>query len=145
MPARAMEVHHGEEEKLDFKLLSNPVEVRGDDRGWVTGMKCQHYELGEPDDSGRRRPVPIEGSYFEFDCDQVLVSIGGQANPLITQTTPDLKLNKWGNIVVDDLGRTSKKFVYAGGDIVTGAATVISAMGAGRMAAQAIHEDLNKR
>jgi glutamate synthase (NADPH/NADH) small chain len=144
MPARAAEVHHAKEEKIEFRLLSNPVEIFGNDEGWVTGMKCQNYELGEPDESGRRRPVPIENSFFEFDCDQVLVSIGGQANPLITATTPDMKTNKWGYIEVDDWGRTSKKFVYAGGDIVTGAATVISAMGAGRKVAKAIHEDLKK-
>jgi len=107
-------------------------------------MKCQNYELGEPDESGRQRPVPVEGSFFEFDCDQVLVSIGGQANPLITKTTPDIKINKWGYIVTDDWGRASRQFVYSGGDIVTGAATVISAMGAGRRAAKAIHEDLMK-
>jgi glutamate synthase (NADPH/NADH) small chain len=145
MPARAAEVHHAKEEKIEFKMLSNPVEIYGNDEGWVTGMKCQNYELGEPDESGRRRPVPIENSFFEFECDQVLVSIGGQANPLITATTPDMKTNKWGYIEVDDWGRTSKKFVYAGGDIVTGAATVISAMGAGRKVAKAIHEDLMKQ
>ena len=144
MPARAAEVHHAEEEKIEFKLLSSPVEIYGNEEGWATGMKCQRYELGEPDESGRQRPVPIEGSFFEFDCDQVLVSIGGQANPLITATTPDMKTNKWGYIEVDDWGRISKEFVYAGGDIVTGAATVISAMGAGRRAAKAIHEDLMK-
>ncbi|UCE34344.1 MAG: NADPH-dependent glutamate synthase [Deltaproteobacteria bacterium] len=144
MPARAAEVHHAEEEKIEFRLLSSPVEIYGNEDGWVTSMKCQRYELGEPDESGRQRPVPIEGSFFEFDCDQVLVSIGGQANPLITKTTPDMKVNKWGYIEVDDWGRTSKRYVYAGGDIVTGAATVISAMGAGRRAAKAIHEDLTK-
>jgi glutamate synthase (NADPH/NADH) small chain len=144
MPARAAEVHHAEEEKIEFKLLSSPVEIYGNEEGWANGMKCQRYELGEPDESGRRSPVPIDGSFFEFDCDQVLVSIGGQANPLITSTTPDMKTNKWGYIEVDDWGRTSKEFVYAGGDIVTGAATVISAMGAGRRAAKAIHEDLMK-
>jgi glutamate synthase (NADPH/NADH) small chain len=144
MPARAAEVHHAKEEKIEFRLLSNPVEIYGNDDGWATGMKCQKYELGEPDESGRQRPVPIENSFFEFDCDQVLVSIGGQANPLITKTTPDMKTNKWGYIETDDWGRTSKQFVYAGGDIVTGAATVISAMGAGRSAAKAIHEDLTK-
>jgi glutamate synthase (NADPH/NADH) small chain len=144
MPARAAEVHHAEEEKIEFRLLSNPVEIYGNGDGWVTGMKCQRYELGQPDESGRQRPVPIEGSFFEFECDQVLMSIGGQANPLITKTTPDMKVNKWGYIEVDDWGRTSKQYVYAGGDIVTGAATVISAMGAGRRAAKAIHEDLAK-
>ena len=144
MPARAAEVHHAEEEKIEFRLLSSPVEIYGNEDGWVTGMKCQRYELGEPDESGRQRPVPIEGSFFELQCDQVLMSIGGQANPLITKTTPDMKVNKWGYIEVDDWGRTSKRYVYAGGDIVTGAATVISAMGAGRRAAKAIHEDLVK-
>jgi len=144
MPARAAEVHHAEEEKIEFKLLSSPVEIYGNDQGWAAGMKCQRYELGQPDESGRQRPVPIENSFFEFDCDQVLVSIGGQANPLITKTNPDMKTNKWGYIETDDWGRTNKEFVYAGGDIVTGSATVISAMGAGRRAAKAIHEDLMK-
>jgi len=144
MPARAAEVHHAEEEKIEFRLLSSPVEIYGNEDGWVTGMRCQRYELGEPDESGRQRPVPVEGSFFEFECDQVLMSIGGQANPLITKTTPDMKVNKWGYIEVDGWGRTSKRYVYAGGDIVTGAATVISAMGAGRRAAKAIHEDLAK-
>jgi len=144
LPARAAEVHHAEEETIDFKFLSSPVEIFGNEDGWVAGMRCQRYELGEPDESGRQRPVPIEGSFFDVDCDQVLVSIGGQANPLITKTTPDIKTNKWGYIETDPWGRTSKRLVYAGGDIVTGAATVISAMGAGRRAAKAIHEDLMK-
>jgi len=144
MPARAAEVHHAEQEKIEFRFLSNPVEIFGNGDGWVTGMRCQRYELGEPDASGRQRPLPIEGSFFELDCDQVIVSIGGQANPLITKTSPDIKINKWGYIETDPWGRTSRQFVYAGGDIVTGAATVISAMGAGRRAAKAIHEDLMK-
>jgi len=144
MPARAAEVHHAEQETIDFEFLSSPVEIFGNEDGWVTGMRCQRYELGEPDESGRQRPVPIEDSFFDLDCDQVLVSIGGQANPLITKTTPDMKTNKWGYIETDPWGRTSKRLVYAGGDIVTGAATVISAMGAGRKAAKAIHEDLMK-
>ncbi len=144
MPARAAEVHHAEEEGIEFRLLSSPVEIFGKDEGWVTGMRCQRYELGEPDESGRRRPVPIEDSFFEFDCDLVIVSIGGMANPLITSTTPDMEVNRWGYIVTDPWGRTTKRSVYAGGDIVTGAATVISAMGAGRRAAKAIHEDLTK-
>jgi len=145
MPARAEELHHAEQEGVILKLLSNPVEIFGDEDGNVTRIKCQKYELGEPDDSGRRRPVPIEGEYFEYDTDLVIIAIGGNANPLITATTPDLKTNKWGYIETDELGRTSKKYVYAGGDIVTGAATVISAMGAGRRAAQAIHEDLSEK
>ncbi|HUU77324.1 MAG TPA: NADPH-dependent glutamate synthase [candidate division Zixibacteria bacterium] len=142
MPARAEEVHHAEEEGIDFRLLSNPVEIKGDEKGIVQSIKCQKYELGEPDDSGRRRPVPIEGEYFEFDTDLVIIAIGNNANPLIPKTTTDIKTNKWGNIETDEWGRTSKKYVYAAGDIVTGAATVISAMGGGRKAAIAIHKDL---
>ncbi|NHJ46325.1 MAG: NADPH-dependent glutamate synthase [Asgard group archaeon] len=142
MPARVEEIHHAEEEGVDMRLLTNPVEIFGDEKGQVTKLKCQRYELGEPDDSGRRRPVPIEDDYFEFETDLVIIAIGNNANPLITTTTPDIKTNKWGNIEVDDLGRTSKKFVYAAGDIVTGAATVISAMGGARKAAIGIHYDL---
>ncbi len=142
MPARAEEIHHAEEEGIIFNLLSNPVEIFGDENGQVTKIKCQRYQLGEPDDSGRRRPVPIEGDYFEFDTDIVIIAIGNNSNPLIAATTPDIETNKWGNIVVDSLGRTSKKYVYAAGDIVTGAATVISAMGGARQAAIGIHYDL---
>ncbi len=142
MPARGEEIHHAEEEGIQFKLLSNPVEIFGDEYGRVNRVKCQRYELGEPDKSGRARPVPIDGSYFDLDTDLIIIAIGNKANPLITNTTPDLEINKWGNVVTDDMGRTSIPFVYAGGDIVTGAATVISAMGAGRNAAIAIHEDL---
>ena len=142
MPARAEEVHHAEDEGIDFKLLSNPVEIFGNERGKVTRIKCQKYQLGEPDDSGRRKPIPIEGEYFDFETDLVIIAIGNNANPLIPKTTPDIKTNKWGNIETDEMGRTSKKFVYAAGDIVTGAATVISAMGGGRKAAEAIHYDL---
>ena len=145
MPARAEELHHAEQEGVILKLLSNPVEIFGDEEGNVTRIRCQKYELGEPDDSGRRRPVPIEGEYFEYDTDMVIIAIGGNANPLITATTPELETNKWGYIITDESGRTSKKFVYAGGDIVTGSATVISAMGAGRRAAQAIHQDLSEK
>jgi glutamate synthase (NADPH/NADH) small chain len=143
MPARLEEVHHAEEEGIQFKLLCNPVEIIGDEIGRVKTIKCQKYRLGEPDQSGRARPVPIEGEYFDLNTDLVIIAIGNKANPLITMTTPDLEVNKWGNIVTDEMGRTSKPFVYAGGDIVTGAATVISAMGAGRRAAIAIHEDLS--
>ena len=142
MPARVEEIHHAEEEGIDLRLLSNPVEIFGDKDGNVVRIKCQRYELGEPDDSGRRRPVPIKDDYFEYDTDLVIIAIGNNANPLIPQTTLDIETNKWGNIVVDDLGRTSKKFVYAAGDIVTGAATVISAMGGARKAAIGIHYDL---
>lgn len=142
MPARAEEIHHAEDEGVIFNLLSNPVEITGNEQGQVTKIKCQRYELGEPDDSGRRRPVPIKDDYFEFETDLVVIAIGNNANPLITNTTPDIKTNKWGNIEIDSLGRTSKKFVYAAGDIVTGAATVISAMGGARQAAIGIHYDL---
>ncbi len=142
MPARVEEIHHAEEEGIQFNLLSNPVEIFSDEKGRVRMVRCQRHRLGEPDKSGRARPVPIEGDYFELETDLIIIAIGNKANPLITMTTPDLEINKWGNIVTDDMGRTSKPFVYSGGDIVTGAATVISAMGAGRRAAIAIHEDL---
>ncbi len=143
MPARAEEIHHAEEEGVQFELLTNPVRFIGNEDGWVTGMECIKMELGEPDESGRRRPIPIEGSNFTMECDMVVVALGTRANPLIPSTTPDLKLNKWGYIDADpETGATSKKGVYAGGDIVTGSATVILAMGAGRKAANAIHEYL---
>jgi glutamate synthase (NADPH/NADH) small chain len=137
LPARADEVHHAEEEGINFQLLTNPVRIIGRD-GKVAGMECIRMELGEPDDSGRRRPIPIEGSNFEFECDQVVISIGAGANPLLVQTMPDLNLNRWGYIEVDKNNRTSIEKVWAGGDIVTGAATVIEAMGAGRIAARSI-------
>ncbi len=143
MPAREEELHHAEEEKIEFVLLTNPTQFFGDDNGRLTGMECLKMELGEPDDSGRRRPVPIEGSEYKFDCDLVVVSVGSNANPLLTNSTPNLALNRWGNIVADEAtGKTSKKGVWAGGDIVTGAATVILAMGAGRAAADSIHDYL---
>lgn len=144
MPARIEEVHHAEEEGVIFNLLSNPVEIIGDDNGRVKAIKCQRYKLGEVDKSGRARPVPIENDYFTLETDLVIISIGAKANPLIVSTTNNLETNDWDYIVTDEMGRTSRPFVYAGGDIVTGAATVISAMGAGRKAAQAIHEDLNE-
>ncbi len=140
MPARAEEVHHAEQEGVQFELLTNPVRFIGNEDGWVTGMECIRMELGEPDESGRRRPIPIEGSNFTLDCDTVIVALGTRANPLIPSTTPDLKLNKRGYIEADpETGKTSKEGVFAGGDIVTGSATVILAMGAGRKAANAIH------
>jgi glutamate synthase (NADPH/NADH) small chain len=143
LPARAEEVDHAEEEGIVFKLLRNPVEVLGDDDGNVVGLRCVRMELGAPDDSGRRRPIPIEGSEFTVDADIVIVAIGTNANPLIADTTPDLEFNKWGYIVTDEeTGRTNKEGVWAGGDIVTGAATVISAMGAGRKAARSMHQYL---
>ena len=145
MPARIEEVHHAKEEGIDFRILQNPKRILGNDDGYVTGMECLKYELGEPDDSGRRRPIPIEGSEFTIDVDTVIVAIGNGANPLIGQTTPGLKLNKWGNIVVDENCKTSLEGVYAGGDIVLGAATVILAMGQGRIAAAAINEYLENK
>lgn len=142
MPARAEEIHHAEEEGIIFELLTNPVRFLGDDRGWVRAMECVRMELGEPDASGRRRPVPIQGSEFIVETDMVIVAIGTSANPLVPSTTPGLETNRWGYIVADDTGRTRKERVWAGGDIVTGSATVILAMGAGRKAASAIHRFL---
>ncbi len=142
MPARAEEIHHAEEEGIIFELLTNPVRFLGDERGWVRAMECVRMELGEPDASGRRRPVPIEGSEFTVETDMVIVAIGTSANPLVPATTPGLETNRWGYIVADDSGRTRKERVWAGGDIVTGSATVILAMGAGRKAASAIHRFL---
>jgi glutamate synthase (NADPH/NADH) small chain len=140
MPARAEEIHHGEEEGIIFELLTNPIRFIGDERGWVKAMECVRMELGEPDDSGRRRPIKIPGSEFTLETDMVVVSIGTKANPLVPSTTPGLKTNNWGYIVADDTGCTSRQGLWAGGDIVTGSATVILAMGAGRKAATAIHE-----
>jgi glutamate synthase (NADPH/NADH) small chain len=140
MPARIEEVHHAEEEGIQFQLLTNPIEILGNDQGWVKSMRCIRMELGEPDASGRRRPVPLAGSEFEIEVDTVVVSIGNGANPLVPQTTPGLNTNKWGNIIADDkTAATSKPGVFAGGDIVIGAATVILAMGAGKIAARAMH------
>lgn len=143
MPAREEELHHAQEEKIEFVLLTNPTQFFGDENGRLTGMECLKMELGEPDASGRRRPMPIEGSEFKIDCDLVVVSVGSNANPLLTNATPDMSLNRWGNIVADPItGKTTKKGVWAGGDIVTGAATVILAMGAGRAAANSMHDYL---
>jgi glutamate synthase (NADPH/NADH) small chain len=142
MPARIEEVHHAREEGIQFHILQNPKRILGNEAGYVTAIECLKYELGEPDDSGRRRPIPIQGSEFTIDVDSVIVAIGNGANPLIGQTTPGLELNKWGNIVVDENCKTSLEGVYAGGDIVLGAATVILAMGQGRIAAAAINEYL---
>lgn len=146
MPARIEEVHHAREEGVEFHILRNPKKVIGDDKGNVKAIECLKYQLGEPDDSGRRRPVPIEGSEYQLEVDTVIIAIGNGANPLIRQTTPDLEFNKWGNIVVDENCKTSMEGVYAGGDIVLGAATVILAMGQGRIAAAAINDYLaNKK
>lgn len=143
MPARIEEIHHGEEEGLEFHLLTAPVKFMGDDKGRVKAMECIKMELGEPDESGRRRPVPIEGSNFELETDLVVIAVGAGANPLITSTTPGLEINKWGYIAADSAtGKTMKPRVWAGGDIVTGQATVILAMGAGRIAAKSIHKYL---
>jgi glutamate synthase (NADPH/NADH) small chain len=140
MPAREEEIHHAEQEGIGFEFLVAPVEVLGNEKRWVSGLKCVRMELGEPDASGRARPVPVPGSEFVIPCDVVVVAIGTKANPLLTATCPELKLNKWGNIVVDDNGMTSMPGVFAGGDIVRGAATVILAMGDGKRAAQAMDE-----
>lgn len=142
LPARAEEVHHAEEEGIQFKLLTNPTQIAGNDEGWVTHMECLQMELGEPDESGRRRPVAVEGSEFLIECDTVIMAIGTGSNPLIPSTTPGLDLNKRNYIVADENGKTSKKGVWAGGDIVTGSATVILAMGAGRIAASSMSQYL---
>ena len=139
LPARLEEVHHAKEEGVIFDVLTNPTEIISDENGWVKGMKCVKMELGEPDASGRRRPVVVEGSEFILDVDTVIMSLGTSPNPLISSTTKGLDTNKWKCIIADDeTGLTSKKGVYAGGDAVTGAATVILAMGAGKKAAEAI-------
>jgi glutamate synthase (NADPH/NADH) small chain len=136
LPARSEEVHHAVEEGIKFELLAAPLEIIGNEAGWTVGIKCQKMQLGEPDQSGRRRPVPIPGEVFVVECDTAIVAIGNAANPLVPTTTRNLETNKWGNIVADlETGKTSKDRVWAGGDIVTGAATVILAMGAGRKAA----------
>ena len=145
MPARVEEVHHAKQEGVEFHLLQSPKRIIGDDKGLVTAVECLRYELGEPDASGRRRPVAIPGSEFQIEVDTVIIAIGNLANPLIRQTTPGLEFNKWGNIVVDENCRTSMEGVYAGGDIVLGAATVILAMGQGRTAAAAINDYLAKK
>jgi len=142
LPARLEEVHHAEEEGVEFELLVAPVEVLGNDKKWVIGLKCVRMQQGEPDASGRRRPVPVPGSEFIVNCDMVIVAVGTKANPLLTATCPDLKLNRWGNIEADANGKTSIPGVFAGGDIVRGAATVILAMGDGKRAAGAINDYL---
>lgn len=146
LPARVEEVHHAKEEGIIFDLLTNPVEILTNEEGWVNGVKCIRMELGEPDASGRRRPVEVPGSEFVIDADVVIMSLGTSPNPLISSTTEGLETNKWKCIVADEeLGKTSKEGVYAGGDAVTGAATVILAMGAGRAGARGIHEYLSNK
>lgn len=145
LPARVEEVHHAKEEGVQFDLLTNPVEILEED-GWVKGIKCVRMELGEPDASGRRRPVAVEGSEFVIDVDTVIMSLGTSPNPLISSTTEGLEVNRWKCIVADEeSGKTSKEGVYAGGDAVTGAATVILAMGAGKAGAKGIHEYLSNK
>jgi len=143
MPARAEEVQNARDEGVEVRFLTNPVRILGNKDNWVTGIECIKMELGEPDESGRRRPVPVKGSEFTIEVDTIVMAIGAGANPLLPSATPDLKLNKWGYIVIDEnSGKTSKEGVWAGGDIVSGAATVISAMASGRSSARAIHQYL---
>ncbi len=145
LPARVEEVHHAKEEGIIFDLLTNPTEILADENGWVCGMKCIKMELGEPDASGRRRPVEIPASEFIMDVDTVIMSLGTSPNPLISSTTEGLEVNKYKCIVADEeYGKTTKEGVYAGGDAVTGAATVILAMGAGKAAAKGIDEYLSR-
>lgn len=146
LPARVEEVHHAKEEGIIFDLLTNPVEILEDEKGWVKGIKCIRMELGEPDESGRRRPVEVPGSEFVIDVDTVIMSLGTSPNPLISSTTEGLEVNKWKCIIADEeFGKTTKEGVYAGGDAVTGAATVILAMGAGRAGAKGIDEYLKNK
>jgi len=143
MPARTEEIHHGEEEGLKFQLLTNPKRFIGDRDGKLTAVECVKMELGEPDESGRRRPVEIKGSEFNIECDVAIISVGNDVNPLVPHSTPDMKVTKWGTIIIDQAtGRTNKRGVFAGGDIVRGGATVILAMGDGRRAANSMHEFL---
>ena len=145
LPARAEEVHHAKEEGIRFRLLTNPVEIVGNEKGWVTGIKCEQMELGEPDASGRRSPVAVPDSHFTIDTDVVIMALGTSPNPLIAQTTPGLERNRKGGIVANEDGVTTREGVFAGGDAVTGAATVILAMGAGKKAAAAIDEYLKNK
>ncbi len=145
LPARKEEVHHAKEEGIDFQMLTNPVEIMGDERGWVRALKCVRMELGEPDESGRRSPVVIPGSEFEIPTETVIMALGTSPNPLISRTTPGLEVTRRGGLVADECGATTRPGVFAGGDAVTGAATVILAMGAGRKAAAAIDAYLKSK
>lgn len=145
LPARAEEVEHAKEEGIIFKFLANPVEIKADEKGWVKSIVCQEQRLSEPDASGRAKPVPVPDAFFEIETDSVIMSIGTSPNPLIKSTTAGLDTQKWGGIIADDNGLTSKEGVYAGGDAVTGAATVILAMGAGKTAAAAIDEYIQNK
>ena len=145
LPARAEEVHHAVEEGIEFRLQNNPVKILGDENSRVTAIECVRMELGEPDDSGRRRPVPVEGSNFTIDVDTVIIAVGTSPNPLIKSTTEGLQANRWGCLVADDCGLTTREGIWAGGDAVTGAATVILAMGAGKTSAKAITDYINSK
>ena len=145
LPARKEEVHHAKEEGIHFELLTNPVEILSDENGWVSGMKCIRMELGEPDASGRRSPVEVPGSEFVVECDTVIMALGTSPNPLIAKTTPGLETTRRGGLVADEQGSTTRPGIFAGGDAVTGAATVILAMGAGRKAAAAIDEYIRNK
>ena len=145
LPARKEEVHHAKEEGIDFQMLTNPVEILGDERGWVRALKCIRMELGEPDESGRRRPVEVPGSEFEIPTETVIMALGTSPNPLVARTTPGLETTRRGGLVADEAGATTRPGVFAGGDAVTGAATVILAMGAGRKAAAAIDAYLRSK
>jgi glutamate synthase (NADPH/NADH) small chain len=143
VPAREEEVHHAEEEGITFDFLTNPVEIYGDDKGWVSGMRCIRMELGEPDASGRRRPIPIEGSEYDMEVDTVVMALGTSPNPIVFTESSGLERTRWGTVVADEeTGKTTKDRVWAGGDAVTGTATVISAMGAGKRAAADIDRTL---
>ncbi|MBU0671690.1 MAG: FAD-dependent oxidoreductase, partial [Candidatus Margulisbacteria bacterium] len=143
MPARKEEIARAVEEGIIFKILTLPLKYTADEQGWVCSAHCQQMKLGEPDASGRRRPVPVEGEIYDISVDTVVVAIGNSPNPLIPHRTPDLKTEKWGGVIITEDGATSIPGVYAGGDIVRGAATVISAMGDGKLAAKSIHKLLS--
>jgi glutamate synthase (NADPH/NADH) small chain len=146
MPARAEEAHHAEEEGVIFNFLTNPLRILGDENGWVKGIECLRMELGEPDQSGRRRPVEVPGTEHTYDCDIVVMALGTDPNPILARTTPGLEVQKWGGIIADQAtGRTTRDGIWAGGDAVTGAATVILAMGAGKSAAMDMHRWLEAK
>ncbi len=145
LPARQEEVHHAKEEGINFRMLTNPIEILGNEEGWVTGIRCIRMELGEPDESGRRSPKAVPGSEFEIPCDTVIMSLGTSPNPLLASTTEGLQTTRWGGLIANDEGATTREGVFAGGDAVTGAATVILAMGAGRKAAAAIDEYIRNK
>ena len=145
LPARREEVHHAKEEGIEFRMLTNPTAILGDEKGWIKGLRCVEMELGEPDESGRRSPIEKQGSDFEVECDVVIMALGTSPNPLLKRTTEGLETNRRGCIIATEVGATTRKGVFAGGDAVTGAATVILAMGAGRKAAKAIDEYIKSK